>query len=484
MRLSELLNGNGAGGNIDIRGLASDSREVQPGFLFAALAGVNSDGSDFIDDAIAHGAVAVLAPPGASIGARRVHVLTDENPRRRFALMAARFFGGQPETAVAVTGTNGKSSVVSFVRQIWTQLEYKAASVGTLGVAAPDMKLPPGLTTPDPVTLYGALKKLKGQGVDHVALEASSHGLSQHRLDGLRLKAAALTNVTRDHLDYHGSAENYLDSKLRLFGEVLAPGGIAVLNADDESYQDAKPRCRAQGHRVISVGAKADNIRLMIRQPTSNGQMLTIRHDSKTYEVELPLIGDFQAQNALIAAGLVIANGETPDNVFSALSHLEGVPGRLQLVARHPAGAPIFVDFAHTPDALASVLRALRSHCPGRLCVVFGCGGDRDEGKRPLMGRMAAMLADKVYIADDNPRSEDPARIRADIKGSCPDATEIGNRAEAIRTAIAALEARDLLVVAGKGHERGQVIGGQVCPFSDIDQVRTAVGAVEHDGNG
>lgn len=479
MRLSELANHNGDIANVDIRGLASDSREVQPGYLFAALAGSNADGSDFIKDAIAHGAVAVLTPPGVPIENKRVHVLTDRNPRRRFALMAARFFGDQPENVVAVTGTNGKSSVVSFVRQIWRHLGKRAASLGTMGVVGPDLDIPLCLTTPDPVTLHDAMHKLKQDGIDHAAVEASSHGLTQHRLDGLRIGAAAMTNLTRDHLDYHGSTEDYLYAKLRLFGEVMKPGGTAVLNSDSDSFAETEALCWARGHRIISVGTSAGDIRLMIRQPLVNGQRLTIDYHRRTFEVSIPLIGDFQAHNALMAAGLVIAGDEEPAQVFAALKHLTGVPGRLQLAAKHPSGAPIFVDFAHTPDALSAMLGALRSHCAGRLLVVFGCGGDRDAGKRPLMGRIAATLADKVIVTDDNPRSEDPAGIRAEIMACCHDAIEIGGRAEAIATAVSHLRARDVLVIAGKGHERGQIINGETVAFSDIEQVRHAVEAIK-----
>ena len=412
-----------------------------------------------------------------------VHVLVDQNPRRRFALLAARFFHDQPETVVAVTGTNGKSSVANFCRQIWHRLGHRAASLGTLGISAPNLNRKLGLTTPDPVTLYRALRELKQNEVDHLAVEASSHGLTQHRLDGVRITAAAFTNLTRDHLDYHGSEEDYFYAKMRLFGEVMNPGGVAVLNADSEVIEDIESLCWARGHRIIKVGSRAGDIRLLERQPLVNGQRLLISHRQQTYQVTLPLIGDFQAFNAMMAAGLVIAAGEQSDEVFAMLPKLIGVPGRMQLAARHPSGAPIFIDFAHTPDALATVLGTLRTHCAGRLLVVFGCGGDRDAGKRPLMGRIVAANADRAIVTDDNPRTEDPAAIRAAILEACPDAMEIGNRAEAIRTAVSELRQRDVLVITGKGHEQGQLVDGEVTPFDDLEQVRAAVAAIAGDGD-
>jgi len=477
MLLSELAGGNGAAERIDIAGLAADSREVRPGYLFAALAGSQADGSAFIDDAIRQGAVAVLARPGLALEGQPVHVLTDVNPRRRFSLMAARFFGRQPEVMAAVTGTNGKSSVASFTRQIWRRLGMKAASIGTLGVKAPDFEEPTTLTTPDPITLYRTLADLAAQGIDHAVVEASSHGLDQYRLDGLQLKAAAFTNLTRDHLDYHASVEDYLYAKLRLFGEVMAPGGTAVLNAESRYFREAEALCWARGHRIISVGLTRGDLRLTARKPLVNGQRLRIFYGGREYPVILPLIGDFQAKNALIAAALVIACGGDPAETLSTLPQLAGVPGRMQLVAKHPSGAPVFVDFAHTPDALETVLRNLRAHIMGRIVLVFGCGGDRDAGKRPLMGAVAAKLADRVIVTDDNPRSEDPARIRAEILAGCPDAEEIADREAAIFAAIRELKARDAVVIAGKGHERGQLVAGKVQPFDDADQARRAVAA-------
>ena len=495
MLLSELAGANGTpervdtpeqvdrAERVDIAGLAADSREVRPGYLFAALAGSRADGGAFIDDAIRHGAVAVLARPGIELEGRPVHLLTDINPRRRFALMAARFFGRQPEVAVAVTGTNGKSSVASFTRQIWRRLGHNAASVGTLGVHGPDIDEPTSLTTPDPVTLYRTLTDLAGRGVDHVAVEASSHGLDQYRLDGLRLSAAAFTNLTRDHLDYHASVEDYLYAKLRLFGEVMAPGGVAVLNAESVYFREAEALCWARGHRIISVGLTRGDLRLTERKPLVNGQRLRVFYGGRDYPVILPLIGDFQAKNALIAAALVIACGDDPARALSTLPQLAGVPGRMQLVTKHPSGAPVFVDFAHTPHALETVLRNLRAHTMGRIVLVFGCGGDRDAGKRPLMGAVAAKLADRVIVTDDNPRSEDPARIRAEILAACPDAEEFDDRQAAIFAAMRDLKARDAVVIAGKGHERGQLVAGKVQPFDDTDQARRAVAAVGAQAN-
>lgn len=457
----------------EILGLTADSREVKPGFLFAALPGTKADGTRFISQAIAQGAAAILVPAGAGVAAD-VPVIADRNPRRRLALMAARFYGKQPKTVVAVTGTNGKTSIVTFVRQIWAALGYEAASVGTVGIVSPKGERPLGHTTPDPVTLQAGLAELAEEGVTHLAMEASSHGLAQYRLDGVKVAAAAFTNITRDHLDYHQTFEDYAYAKLRLFGEVMAPGGIAVLNADADYFAEFEAVSWARGHRVISVGRKGRGICLLGSKPTARGQILDLVHEGHNYNVSLPLIGAFQASNALVAAGLVIGCGGAADKVFAAIETIKGAKGRLEEVAHLPNGASVYVDYAHTPDALVNLLESMRPHTSGRLVVVFGCGGDRDPGKRPQMGEAATRLADVVYVTDDNPRSEDAATIRAAILAAAPGAIEIGDRRQAIETAMRSLVHGDVLVVAGKGHETGQIVGGKVLPFSDHEAIRDA----------
>jgi UDP-N-acetylmuramoyl-L-alanyl-D-glutamate--2,6-diaminopimelate ligase len=480
MRLSTLIEADQGTANAEILGLSADSRQIRPGFLFAALTGSKTDGAKYIAQAISQGAVAILTdaeslPPAVNLNS--VTRLTDPNPRRRFARLAARFYGKQPKYIAAVTGTNGKTSVASFARQIWEEFGLKAGSIGTLGVASPAYNEKPTLTTPDPVALHHALKEMAVAGVDHVAMEASSHGLSQYRLDGVRVMAAAFTNLTRDHMDYHGSEEAYFYAKARLFGEVMIPGGTAVLNRDEPCYPELENICWARGHRILSVGTRGGDIRLVTSEATAAGQHLTVDYKQQTYDINLPLAGGFQALNALTAAGLVIGCGGDAAQAFKALEKLKPVPGRLEKVTTLENGATLFVDYAHTPDALATILRALRPHAAHELHVVFGCGGDRDRGKRPLMGEIAARLTDKVYVTDDNPRSEDAATIRREVLAGCPEASEIGDRRLAIRTAMAALQAGDVLVVAGKGHEAGQIIGSEVHPFNDVDEVKAAAKA-------
>ncbi len=465
------------GGRTEILGLTADSREVKPGFLFAALPGTKVDGTRFIPQALAQGAAALLVDALAEVSSDvsgDVPVIADRNPRRRLALMAARFFGTQPETVVAVTGTNGKTSIVTFVRQIWTTLGFEAASVGTVGIVGPRGERDLGHTTPDPVTLQAALADLADEGVTHLAMEASSHGLAQYRLDGVKLTAAAFTNLTRDHLDYHETFDDYAYAKLRLFGEVMAPGGVAVLNADADFYAEFEAVCWARGHRIISVGRKGRSICLVAAKATARGQVLDLVHEGRNYTVNLPLVGAFQASNALVAAGLVIGSGGEPAKVFAALENLKGAKGRLEEVAHLPNGASVYIDYAHTPDALENLLEALRPHTKKHLVVVFGCGGDRDPGKRPQMGAAAAKLADLVYVTDDNPRSEDPTVIRAAILAAANGAIEIADRGEAIETAMRGLKAGDVLVVAGKGHETGQIVGNRTIHFSDHEAVEAA----------
>ena len=461
----------------DISGLTSDSRRVEPGFLFAALPGTRVHGGTFIPQALERGAAAVLAPGQFELPAdSRVPHLVDDDPRRRFALMAARFFGAQPETVAAVTGTNGKTSVTDFLRQIWTRLGNRAASLGTLGLAAPGFRVAGNLTTPDPVDLHRTLGRLADDGVQFLAMEASSHGLAQYRLDGVEVAAAAFTNLSRDHLDYHGTMESYLESKLRLFSHILADGGVAVVNADSACADAVLGACRKRGHRIVTYGAEGDDIRLEKTRLLPDGQRLELAVYGCARAITLPLIGGFQAENALAALALALALGSDADPAVAALESLETVPGRVQRIGRLANGAVAYVDYAHTPDALASVLKALRPHARARLHVVFGCGGERDPGKRPEMGRVASELADVVIVTDDNPRGEAPAAIRKEILAASESAREIGERAQAIAAAVDDLGPGDLLVVAGKGHEKGQIVGDEVRPFDDAETVAAALG--------
>ena len=455
-----------------LTGLASDSRKVKPGYLFAALAGTKTDGARFVKDAVARGAVAVMGPPSLAddVAALGVRFIPEENPRAGLARFAAAFYAGQPEIVAAVTGTKGKSSIVAFLREIWTALGKPAASLGTVGVIGPKGAMPLSHTTPDPVEIHELLAKLKEEGVDRLAIEASSHGLDQHRLDGVKIAACGFTNITRDHMDYHPTFDDYLAAKLRLFTEVVQDGGVAVVNADAAHADRFIDAAKARGLKLITVGRKSDTIHLDRREDRGGAQALTLHYQGKIFYVELPQAGDFQASNALVAAGLAIGLGENPDKVFQALEHLKGAPGRMEKVAFAKSGAPIYVDYAHTPDSLEKVLEALRPHTAGRLHVVFGCGGDRDKGKRPLMGAIAVRLADDVIVTDDNPRTEDAAQIRSEILASAKGAREIGDRADAIRTAVADLKTGDVLILAGKGHETGQYIKGEIFPFSDREQ--------------
>jgi UDP-N-acetylmuramoyl-L-alanyl-D-glutamate--2,6-diaminopimelate ligase len=457
----------------EILGLTADSRAVQPGFLFAALPGSRRDGRSFAADAVTRGAVAILTDKVDALALRpeqrdRIAIVADENPQRRLALLAARFHSRQPRTIGAVTGTNGKTSVVHFTREIWTAIGRPAASLGTLGLVSPAGRRPGALTTPDPVALHRDLAELARQGIEHVAIEASSHGLHQFRLDGLSVAAAAFTNLTRDHLDYHPDMAHYRAAKERLFTALLSPGGYAVLNRDSDEFARLGAFCRDGGHPVIAYGADpAADLRLVASEPQVASQALILELFGKRRELVLPLAGRFQAMNALAALGLVVATGVPADDATEALTGLTGVPGRLQFVAEPEGGGAIVVDYAHTPDALATVLAALRPHARGRLVALFGCGGDRDAGKRPLMGEVGTRLADRVYVTDDNPRTEPPAKIRQAILEAAPNAIEIGDRRQAIATAIAELAPSDLLVIAGKGHETGQIVGDETYPFDD-----------------
>jgi UDP-N-acetylmuramoyl-L-alanyl-D-glutamate--2,6-diaminopimelate ligase len=461
--------------HMPITGLAADSRQVKPGYLFAALPGVKTDGTRFIAEAVKRGAVAVLLAPGASPRNVSVAIIEDSDPRRRLALMAARFFHHQPKTVVAVTGTNGKTSVASFVHQLWAQQGFVAASLGTVGVVSPSGTTVLKHTTPDPIELHGILAALAEDGVTHLALEASSHGLRQRRVDGVAFAAGAFTNISRDHLDYHSSFGDYFEEKLRLFTELLPPGATAVVDVDSEAGQRVAAIAEARGFKLVSVGRDGQTLRLVSAELDGFGQTLVVAHDGKQSTVRLPLIGAFQASNALVAAGLAIATGVSAATVLPMLACLQGARGRLDLAGTATSGAPIFVDYAHTPDALAKALDALRPYVEHRLIVVFGCGGDRDKGKRPEMGKVAVAKADLAIVTDDNPRSENPAAIRSEILSAALGAIEIDDRAAAIAAAIGKLERGDVLLVAGKGHETGQTIGTTVIPFSDHDVVTAAL---------
>jgi UDP-N-acetylmuramoyl-L-alanyl-D-glutamate--2,6-diaminopimelate ligase len=457
-----------------IAGITADSRAVKPGFLFVAVPGTKADGLAFVAQALAAGAAAVMAerpPEGVPDGVAFVQV---GNVRRALARAVGKLFPRQPGTIAAVTGTSGKTSVAAFTRHIWAALGYRAASVGTVGVVTPDAEVYGSLTTPDPVELHRTLDSLAGAGITHLALEASSHGLDQHRLDGVRVGVASFTNLSRDHLDYHPTLEAYLAAKLILFERIVRPDGVAVVAADSAEAATVITAARRRGLTVLTVGRQGDGIRLVDAAIDGFAQRLRFLHAGKSYDVRLPLVGAFQVENALVAAGQAIASGAEPAAVFAALEHLVGAKGRLELVGRRH-GAPIFVDYAHKPDALAKAIEALRPYVRGRLVVVFGAGGDRDQGKRPLMGAIAAEKADRVIVTDDNPRSEEPAKIRSAILAAAPGATEIGDRGEAIRRAVGELSAGDVLLIAGKGHETGQIVGKQTLPFSDHEAVAAAL---------
>jgi UDP-N-acetylmuramoyl-L-alanyl-D-glutamate--2,6-diaminopimelate ligase len=460
--------------DVTITGLTADSRAVRPGFLFAAIPGTSLDGRDYIDAALRAGAAAVLAPP--DITEERVtpgiSLITADNPRRSLAQMAAVFYGAKPETIAAVTGTNGKTSVAAFARQIWNALGRKAASIGTLGTVGPGLENNGGLTTPDPVDLHRQLYKLSCSGFTNVALEASSHGLDQFRLDGVPIRAAAFTNLTRDHLDYHGSMKEYRRAKMRLFRELLVPGGAMVVNAETPEYPALMELARERGFEFFAYGLSKGDIRCRSMKPTEDGWNLVLEVLGTEHSIVFPLIGSFQVENALAALGLVIAGGMEYGYAAAALEALEGVPGRMEMAARLPSGARIIVDYAHTPDALKTILMATRPHVGRRLTVVFGCGGDRDKVKRPEMGAIASELAENVIVTDDNPRYEDAGEIRKEIAAACPRCVEVAGRRDAIGVAISELAEGDILIVAGKGHETGQIIGDDVVPFSDTGVVR------------
>lgn len=464
---------------VSVRGITADSRAVVPGFLFAALPGQNHDGRAFIADAVARGAAAILAPEGTAwpSGTPIRPLLLDPEPRRRLAQLAAALAGVQPKTIIAITGTNGKTSTVSFLRQLWALSGTKGASLGTLGLQADGFPDGPGLTTPDPVTLAGTLADLAQAAIDHTAIEASSHGLDQFRLDGVQISAAGFTNLTRDHLDYHLTLSAYRAAKLRLFTDLLPIGAPAVVNADmdAETLRALRTIARARGIDLRTVGVAGETIGLMRASPHPHGQTLRLWADGRARTFDLSLPGRFQADNALLAAALAEATGL--NNALELLPRLTGVRGRMELAAKLPNNVAVYVDYAHTPDALERLLTALRPHTRGRLIIVFGAGGDRDRGKRPLMGAVARKLADRVIVTDDNPRTEDPASIRAAILFACPEALEIGDRAQAIASGLNLLGPGDVLAVAGKGHEQGQILGTTILPFDDVAVVRALAGS-------
>jgi UDP-N-acetylmuramoyl-L-alanyl-D-glutamate--2,6-diaminopimelate ligase len=485
MKLRDLLAHAGADGrldaatdNVDVTGISSDSRTVQPGQLFVALSGSKTDGARFISDALARGAAAVVARGGIE-GVGGLPIVFTEDPRRVLALGAAALSGPQPAVMAAVTGTAGKTSVATFTRQIWAAAGMAAAQIGTTGVVAPGRSDYGSLTTPDPVTLHGLLAELASEGVTHAVMEASSHGLDQRRLDGVRLTAGAFTNLGRDHLDYHPTMEDYFRCKMRLFDTLLPKGAPAIVFSDDPWSAKTVDIAHAAGLDVRTVGRKGDYLALKRVEHFRDRQVAEVHLDGAIFEIHLPLAGDFQIANAIVSAGLAISTGVAPQKAFAALGHLKGAPGRLDLAGQTRDGALCYVDYAHKPEALENVLSSVRPFTTGRVIVVFGCGGDRDRGKRPLMGAIASRLADVVIVTDDNPRTEVAEAIRAEIMAAAPGATEIADRRAAIRTAVGMLKAGDTLVVAGKGHEEGQIVGKDVLPFSDHDEIRQALGPAD-----
>ncbi|MBA2466105.1 MAG: UDP-N-acetylmuramoyl-L-alanyl-D-glutamate--2,6-diaminopimelate ligase [Sphingomonas sp.] len=467
MRLREL---SGIDSDSEVTGFAIDHRKVAPGSVFGAFEGAVFNGEDFIAQAVARGAAAVVARPEAPVAG--VPHLSDDAPRRLFAKLAAQFFAPFPQVAVAVTGTNGKTSTVEMTRQLWRMGGHRSASIGTLGVTTSDDQVKTGLTTPDIVTFLSNVAGLARMGISHIAYEASSHGLDQHRAEGIPLAAAAFTNFSRDHLDYHSSMEAYFEAKMRLFDELLAPEGTAVVWTDDAKSDAVIEWVRRRGSTLMTVGREGKAIRLLDQEPTPLGQTVTLAHAGKTHRLALPLIGAYQAANVLVAAGLVMATGTAFDAAFSAMQRLSPVRGRLERAVISGRGVPVYVDYAHTGDALEAAISALKPHVEGQLIIVFGAGGDRDQGKRPQMGAVASRLSDVVIVTDDNPRGEDPAKIRREVLAGARGAKEIAGRREAIAEAIAMARAGDIVLVAGKGHEQGQIVGDRVLPFDDVSVAR------------
>lgn len=467
MRLGALIGTNDAR---EVTGFAIDHRKVAPGTVFGAFRGQRFNGEDFVPLAIRAGAVAIVSGHGAVVEGA-AHIVADE-PRRAFALLAAKYFAPFPATTVAVTGTNGKTSTVEMTRQLWRMAGHRSASIGTLGVTTADERVVTGLTTPDIVTFLANMAGLAREGVTHAAFEASSHGLDQYRTEGLPVQAAAFTNLSRDHLDYHGDMAAYLTAKMRLFSEVVDADGSVVVWQDDEASDRVIDLAHARGLKLIGVGTRGATLKLAAREPTQLGQLLTVMYEGVAHRINLPLIGAYQAANALVAAGLVMATGGDANATLQNLARLQGVRGRLERAVITRSGAPVYVDYAHTPDALAAAISALKPHAVGRLILVMGAGGDRDAGKRSEMGLIAEAMADRVIVTDDNPRGEDPAVIRAAILSKAPEATEIGDRRDAIAAAIAEARGEDIVLIAGKGHETGQIVGDRIYPFDDVQVAR------------
>ncbi len=475
-KLTDLLGSEtSADGEADITALTVDSRAVKQGTLFAAMPGSKVDGASYIPAALKAGASAILVGRGVGVDDCPVPIVRADDPRHAVAAMAARFYNSQPEVMAAVTGTAGKTSVASFLRQIWQTAGEQAAMIGTTGVFAPGRADYGSLTTPDPVRLHELLAELADSGVTHCSMEASSHGLDQRRLDGVKLSVGGFTNLGRDHMDYHSTVEDYLAAKLRLFDTLLVAGQPAIIFSDDPYSEPAIKAARIRGLEVLTVGRAGEFLSLKRVEQHRYSQVGEIEHQGKIYRIELPMAGEFQMANALVAAGMAIITGTDVEVALKALERLEGAPGRLELIGKTGQGSPAYVDYAHKPDALENVLLALKPYTTGKLVLVFGCGGDRDKGKRPLMGEIANRLADVVIVTDDNPRSEDPSKVRAEILAASPNAIEIGDRAEAILHAVQILGEGDTLVVAGKGHEEGQIVGEKTLPFSDHNVLASAL---------
>jgi UDP-N-acetylmuramoyl-L-alanyl-D-glutamate--2,6-diaminopimelate ligase len=462
-----------AGFDLNVTGLSSDSRKTKAGDVFAALSGTLNDGRAFVDQAVKAGAIAILAERG--LPDPGVHVIEVDNARAALSEAAARFYPRQPDTVIAITGTNGKSSTVDFLRQIWTHAGRAAASVGTLGAIGPKGRIDLGFTTPDPISLHATLQGLADEGITHIAMESSSHALDQRRMHGVRLAAGGFSNLTQDHLDYHVTMEGYREAKLRLFTDLLSKGQPAIVNADATEAEPFEVAAKAKGLDLKLVGWRGDYLKVVELWPKPASQRVDLRYAGKTYPVEIPLIGEFQALNAVMAAGFALSLGEPPEAVFEGLAALKTVKGRMEHIGATGEGAHVFVDYAHTPDGLDVLLRAARPHAPGRIIIVFGCGGDRDKTKRPLMGALAAKYGDIVIVTDDNPRTEDAPTIRKEVMVGCPDALEIGDRGEAIAHGVSLLQKGDCLLIAGKGHETGQLVMGRVLPFSDQESAAAAL---------
>lgn len=476
MQLQKIIGQNKISSDVEITGLALDSRKVRPGFLFAALPGAHESGEDYVHDALKRGAVAVLMGRTDAKALGKAIFIHEDNPKQALAHIASRFFSPQPRIVTAVTGTNGKTSTVHFIRQIWEMLGHNAASIGTLGVVTSRSNISTGLTSPDPILLHQTLQHLSGEGIEHVAIEASSHGLHQYRLDGVKITIAAFTNLTHDHLDYHGDEKNYFASKARLFSELLCQGGTAVINTAAPFGGAMLNIAQQRKLAVITVGeSEGCHFRIISSHVRAQGQTLVFEYQGKLRELEFPVIGSFQFENLLVASACAIASGCPADDVFTAVPKLSPVPGRLEFIGVTPSGGKIYIDYAHTPDGLIKALTAIRLYTKNKLHIVFGCGGDRDKNKRPKMGSIAAKLADVIYVTDDNSRHEDPALIRNSIINACPNASEHPNRAEAIACSVRALKDGDVLIVTGKGTETGQIVHDQVLPFCDAQEIRKVI---------